>query len=98
MESNLLGDHDVLHGPILQFGDAVEAALLADVLLGLFAAHGHLLGESAHQFHDLRQVIVVLAEMLIGILLGVEQQFASEQFEGHAGQRPHVGRQVVLGP
>lgn len=72
MRWGVLGDHDVLKRPVLQFGDAIETALLADVLSCLFATHRHLLRESAHQLHDLSQVVVILAEMLVGILLGIE--------------------------
>lgn len=74
----------------MQFGYAVEASLFADVLSGLFSAHGHFLGEPAHQLHYLSQVVVVFAEMLVGVFFGIEEQFSGEELEGHAGERPHV--------
>jgi hypothetical protein len=42
-------------------------------------------------------VVVVLAEVIILILSGVEEQFTSEHFEGHASEGPHVGAKVVIG-
>ena len=90
MGEELLGDHDIFERPVLQFGNAIQASLFGDVLSGLFSAHGHLLGEPAHQLHNLGQVVVIFAEMLIGVFFGVEEQFSGEEFEGHAGEGPHV--------
>ena len=86
----VLGDHDIFERPVLQFGNAIQTSLFGDVLSGLFSAHRHFLGEPAHQLHYLGQVVVVFAEMLIGVFLGVEEQFSGEEFKGHAGERPHV--------
>lgn len=42
-------------------------------------------------------MVVIFAEIIILVLPGIEEQLASQHFEGHAGKRPHVGAQVVLG-
>jgi hypothetical protein len=96
VSGGLLGDHYVFQRPVLQFGDAIEVAFLREILSGFGSATGKLMWESAEQFHHLREVVVVFAEGVVVVLVGVEQQFSRQHLEGHAGEGPHVGGQVVF--
>jgi hypothetical protein len=42
-------------------------------------------------------VVIVFTEILVGVLLWVEEQLASEELEGHAGKGPHISGEIVLG-
>lgn len=42
-------------------------------------------------------MIVVLAEVIVLILSGVEKQLSCQHLEGHAGQGPHICAEIVLG-
>lgn len=70
----------------MEFGNAVEAAFLADVLPCLLASLRHLLWESTSELHDLGQMIIIFAEVFIRILFRVEKQLASKEFESHTGK------------
>ncbi len=43
-------------------------------------------------------MVVVFAEVLALVFSGVEEEFSGEHFEGHAGERPHIGAEIVLRP
>ena len=83
---SVLGYHDVLDGPVLQFGNSPQVALLTDILSILNPPIGHLLGKPPQQLHHLGQVLIILSELLIRVLLGVKQQLPRQQLERHAGQ------------
>lgn len=70
--SSLLSNHDVFQRPVLQFWNPIEAAFFIDVFLSLGASHRHLLGKPAHQLHYLSEMIVVFAEVFVGIFFWVE--------------------------
>lgn len=42
-------------------------------------------------------MIVVFAEIFIGILFWVEEELACQKLESHASQGPHICRKIVLG-
>lgn len=55
----------------------------------------HVLRPTAQQLHDLRAMIVVLAEQL-SLTLRIEQVLGREQFENDARQAPHVRRRAPV--
>jgi hypothetical protein len=42
-------------------------------------------------------MIIVLTKSLVIVFSWIEKQLTGKHFKSHAGQRPHISRQIVLG-